>query len=285
MIFDLLTHFDPLKLQPKWRQKCRIWLKCQFSHRTVNHKKICNVPLDAVMYLLQTINDIESLSLTLHGVNACFIHHPSNLKNFTIGHKLETSQPKHKTRKPYGSKQSSFLVIMMICVMFCAGFCHGSWWFMSWFVVICSDLWFVVIHVMVNLWWFIVICGDLWWFMSSFVVVHVMVCGGLWYFHFHCSFSQDMGLLPLILIISRSYPYFVKVSCKSVENWLRYWPKRSVLVETWGCCPSFRSSRKVNPLREGFVQIHRELTEILTKTFSFSRNMGLLPLVPIVSKS
>ena len=151
------------------------------------------------------------------------------------------------TRKPYGSKQSSFLVIMMIRVMFRAGFCHGSWWFMSWFVVICSDLWFVVIHVMVNLWWFIVICGDLWWFMSSFVVVHVMVCGGLWYFHFHCSFSQDMGLLPLILMVSRSYPYFVKVSCKSVENWLRYWPKRSVLVKTWGCCPSFQSSRKVNP--------------------------------------
>ena len=136
------------------------------------------------------------------------------------------------TRKPYGSKQSSFLVIMMIRVMFRAGFCHGSWWFMSWFVVICSDLWFVVIHVMVNLWWFIVICGDLWWFMSLFVVVHVMVCGGLWYFHFHCSFSQNMGLLPLILIVLRSYPYFVKVSCKSVENWLRYWPKRSVLVET-----------------------------------------------------
>ena len=44
------------------------------------------------------------------------------------------------TRKPYGSKQSSFLVIMMICVMFRAGSCHGSWWFMSWFVVICSDL-------------------------------------------------------------------------------------------------------------------------------------------------
>ena len=149
--------------------------------------------------------------------------------------------------------------------MFRAGFCHGSWWFMSWFVVICSDLWFVVIHVMVNLWWFIVICGDLWWFMSSFVVVHVMVCGGLWYFHFHCSFSWNMGLLPLILIVSRSYPYFVKVSYKSVENWLRYWPKRSVLVETWGCCPSFLivSWWSVTLLREGlwcFGMFRRELT-------------------------
>ena len=83
---------------------------------------------------------------------------------------------KYSTRKPYGSKQSSFWVIMMIHLLLCAGFCHGSWWFMSWFVMICSDLWFVVIHVMENLWWFIVICGDLWWFMSLFVVVHVIVC-------------------------------------------------------------------------------------------------------------
>ena len=43
---------------------------------------------------LQIINDIEPLSLTLHGVNACFIHHPSNVKN-----KSETGQPKKKTTK------------------------------------------------------------------------------------------------------------------------------------------------------------------------------------------
>ena len=40
--------------------------------------------------------DIESLSSTLHGVNAHFIHHPSNVKNYSIGHKLETGQPKKK---------------------------------------------------------------------------------------------------------------------------------------------------------------------------------------------
>ena len=45
---------------------------------------------------LQIINDIESLSLTLHGVNTCFIHHPSNVENYSIGHKSETSQPKQK---------------------------------------------------------------------------------------------------------------------------------------------------------------------------------------------
>ena len=45
---------------------------------------------------LQIINDIEPLSLTIHGVNACFIHHPSNVKNYSIGHKSETAQPKKK---------------------------------------------------------------------------------------------------------------------------------------------------------------------------------------------
>ena len=62
-----------------------------------------------------------------------------------------------------------------------------------------------------------------------------------------CSFSRNMGLLPLIPIVSKSLPYFVKVSCKSAENSLRYWPKCAVLVKTWGCYRSFRSSRKVNP--------------------------------------
>ena len=42
--------------------------------------------------------DIEPLSLTLHGVNACFIHHPSNVKNYSICHKLETNQPKLKQK-------------------------------------------------------------------------------------------------------------------------------------------------------------------------------------------
>ena len=42
---------------------------------------------------------------------------------------------------------------------------------------------------------------------------------------------------------------------------------------------------KLTLLREGFVQIRREFTEILTETCSFSQNMGLLPLILIVSKS
>ena len=52
-----------------------------------------------------------------------------------------------------------------------------------------------------------------------------------------------------------------------------------------GCYPLFQPSRKVNPPREGFVQICWEFTEILTEMCSFSQNMGLLPLIPIVSKS
>ena len=42
------------------------------------------------------INDIEALSLTLHGVNTHFIYHPSKVKNYSIGHKSETDQLKQK---------------------------------------------------------------------------------------------------------------------------------------------------------------------------------------------
>ena len=65
-------------------------------NRTVNHKKIWNAPLDTVMCPLQIINDIEPLSSTLHGVNACFIHHLSNVKNYSINHKSENAQPNKK---------------------------------------------------------------------------------------------------------------------------------------------------------------------------------------------
>ena len=55
---------------------------------------------------LQMINDIESLSSTLHGVNTCFIHHPSNVENYSIGHKSETGQPKKKKK---GGLENIFL--------------------------------------------------------------------------------------------------------------------------------------------------------------------------------
>ena len=67
-------------------------------NRTVNHKKIWNAPLDALICPLQSINDIEPLSLTVHGVNTRFIHHPSNVKNDSINHKSETDWPKQKQK-------------------------------------------------------------------------------------------------------------------------------------------------------------------------------------------
>ena len=84
--------YNPFKSHPKWRQKCKIWRWCQFYHRTVNCRKFCNAQLDAPICPLQIINDIEPLSSTLHGVNASFIHHPSNVKNYSISHESETSQ-------------------------------------------------------------------------------------------------------------------------------------------------------------------------------------------------
>ena len=42
------------------------------------------------MCTLQIINDIEPLSLTLDGVNAPFIHHPSNVKKLCSGEYIFT---------------------------------------------------------------------------------------------------------------------------------------------------------------------------------------------------
>ena len=97
-IFGLLTHLQPFQIQLEMKTKVQNWTKMSICHRTVNHKKIWNVPLDALICPLQIISDIESLSLTFHGVNACFIHHPSNVENYSIGHKSETDWPK-QTKK------------------------------------------------------------------------------------------------------------------------------------------------------------------------------------------
>ena len=45
---------------------------------------------------LQIINDSKHLSLTLHGVNGTFIHHPSNVENYLYGHKSEMGQLNQK---------------------------------------------------------------------------------------------------------------------------------------------------------------------------------------------
>ena len=42
--------------------------------------------------------DIEPLSLTVHSVNGRFIHYPSNVKKYSIGHKSETDRPKQKKK-------------------------------------------------------------------------------------------------------------------------------------------------------------------------------------------
>ena len=90
--FTSKTNLQPFEIQLEMKTKVQNSTKMSICHRTVNHKKIWNGPLDALICSLQIINDIEPLSSTLHGVNTCFIHHPSNVKNYSIGHKLETIQ-------------------------------------------------------------------------------------------------------------------------------------------------------------------------------------------------
>ena len=50
---------------------------------------------------LQIIKDIESLSSTLHGRNAYFIYHLSNVNNYSTSHKPETSQQKNLNQVTY----------------------------------------------------------------------------------------------------------------------------------------------------------------------------------------
>ena len=60
---------------------------------------------------LQITNDIEHLSLTLHGVNETFIRHPSNVENYSNGHKSETDQKKRKKKK----EPSAEYIFALLC--------------------------------------------------------------------------------------------------------------------------------------------------------------------------
>ena len=49
--------------------------------------------------------------------------------------------------------------------------------------------------------------------------------------------------------------------------------------------PHSNRLEKLTLLSKGVVEIRQEFTELLTEMCRFSRNMGLLPLIPIISKS
>ena len=88
----------PFKFDLKWRPNCKIWLKSQFAKEPSTVEIFEMYPWDALMCPLQITNDIEHLSLTLHGVNGMFIHHPSNVENYSNGHKSEMGQPNQKKK-------------------------------------------------------------------------------------------------------------------------------------------------------------------------------------------
>ena len=56
MIYDLLTHFQPFQITAEMKTKVQNSTKMSICHTTVNHRKICNAPLDALMCPLQIIN-------------------------------------------------------------------------------------------------------------------------------------------------------------------------------------------------------------------------------------
>ena len=55
-IFDLLTHLQPFQIRLEMKTKVQNLTKMSICHRTVRHKKISNVPLDALMCPLQITN-------------------------------------------------------------------------------------------------------------------------------------------------------------------------------------------------------------------------------------
>ena len=61
----------------------------------------------------------------------------------------------------------------------------------------------------------------------------------------------------------------------SCENWLSGTAKILLQLDSLNQYDRF----ELTLLSEGFMQIHREFTEILTKTCSFSQNMGWFMMV------
>ena len=87
---NVRTIFDPHS--QKWSVKFD--LKFLFSHRTINHRKICNASLDALMCPLQIINWHWTPVINPSWCE-CMLYPPSiQCQNYSISHKLETAQPK-----------------------------------------------------------------------------------------------------------------------------------------------------------------------------------------------
>ena len=96
MIFDLLTHLWPCQIWPEVRtevQNLTLMSSVKLNHQP---QKIYNVPIEALMCSLQINRWHWTPIIDLNDVNACFIHHLSNVKNYSISPKSETAQPKKR---------------------------------------------------------------------------------------------------------------------------------------------------------------------------------------------
>ena len=61
--------------------------------------------------------------------------------------------------------------------------------------------------------------------------------------------------------------------------------KMCSFTQNMGLLPLIAIVSKINPLCEGFEPIHYKLIEILMKMYNFTRNTELLPLIVIISKN
>ena len=90
--------YYPFKSQPKLRQKCKIWHWCQFYHKIVNRRKICNVQVDAPMCPLQIINWHWTSIIDRSWCKCTLYPPPIQCQNYLIGYKSETDWPKQKLK-------------------------------------------------------------------------------------------------------------------------------------------------------------------------------------------
>ena len=81
------------------------------------------------------------------------------------------------------------------------------------------------------------------------------------------SFTQNIAMLPLILVVSKNLPHFVKVSRLSIKIWNIY-ENMPLCSKHRVVAPCLNCLEKLTPLCDGFKAIHQELIKILMKMCS-----------------
>ena len=101
MIFNLLTHLSLFQIAAEIKTKMQNLTDINFTIElsTVEKFVMCPYVLQCILY--KSPIDTECLSLTIHGVNVCFIHHPSMSKITQLAKSLKLVNQKKKLTASY----------------------------------------------------------------------------------------------------------------------------------------------------------------------------------------